>query len=387
MFLTDRSAAMDRKLLRSILFIVTYTLLLALVLIKFDDIMTLVGDTLGLLRPLFIGFAIAFVLNRPCQFFFRLYRRGLGKQGEGLSRGLAVLSSYIALLAIITAIFSFVLPKLGKSVQIFASQLNGYVSNLQSWANQLAQYLHLEDLDLINFSSLQSYLKGAIDAILTTMSTAAPHLISFTGGIISALVTLVLAIVFSIYMLGGRETLLAQCRRVLNAYVPQKPAAVILDVVHLTADTFTNFVSGQLIEACILGGLCALGMLFIQPDYAALIGVIIGVSALVPVAGAYVGAILSAFLLLMVSPIRALIFLVFLVILQQIEGNVIYPRVVGTSIGLPGIWVLTAVTLGGGLFGLVGVLFSVPTASILYTLLKRDVRRRLRSSGQDSSTT
>ena len=373
---------MDRKLLKSILFIVTYTLLLGLVLIKFDEITGLLGEMLALLRPLFIGFGIAFVLNRPCQFFFRLYHKALGKRGETAGQGLAVLSSYIMLLLIIGAIFAFVLPKLGESIQIFASQLNGYIANLQVWANQIAEYFNLTDINLINFTSLQTYLKGAIDAVLTTMSTAAPHLISFTGGIISGIVTLVLAIVFSIYMLGGRETLLGQCRRVLTAYVPPKPAAVVLDVVHLTADTFTNFVSGQLTEACILGGLCALGMLFIQPDYAALIGVIIGVSALVPVAGAYVGAILSAFLLVMVSPVRALIFLVFLVILQQIEGNVIYPRVVGTSIGLPGIWVLAAVTVGGGLFGLVGVLFSVPVASILYTLIKRDVRKRLRTAGE-----
>ena len=148
-------------------------------------------------------------------------------------------------------------------------------------------------------------------------------------------------------------------------------------VVRLTSDTFTNFISGQLIEACILGGLCALGTIFIQADYAALVGVIIGVSALIPVAGAYLGALLSAFLLVMVNPVRALVFLIFLAVLQQIEGNIIYPRVVGTSIGLPGIWVLAAVTVGGGMFGLLGVLLSVPVASVLYTLLRQDVRRRL----------
>ncbi len=158
-------------------------------------------------------------------------------------------------------------------------------------------------------------------------------------------------------------------------------------VIQLTADIFSSFVSGQLIEACILGGLCALGTLFIQPDYAALIGVIIGVSALIPVAGAYVGAILSAFLLVMVNPVRALIFLIFLAVLQQIEGNVIYPRVVGTSIGLPGIWVLAAVTVGGGLFGLLGVLLSVPVASVVYALIKRDVRRRLTEKGENPAET
>ena len=213
--------------------------------------------------------------------------------------------------------------------------------------------------------------------MLAFLSDLGPHLLEFTSGLVSMVVTGVLALVFSIYMLSGKERLLSQCRRLLRAYVPPKFADPILDVVHLTGDTFTHFVTGQLIEACILGGLCSIGMLFIQPDYAPLIGVIIGSSALIPVAGAYIGAILSALLLLMVSPLKAVTFLIFLVILQQIEGNVIYPKVVGTSIGLPGIWVLAAVTVGGGLMGLVGVLLSVPIASVLYTLLRRDVHRRL----------
>lgn len=158
---------------------------------------------------------------------------------------------------------------------------------------------------------------------------------------------------------------------------PKKVYDVVLDVAALTAETFSRFVSGQITEACILGGLTFLGMVILRLDYALLIAVLIGVSALVPVVGAYVGAITSALLLVMVDPIDALIFLIFLICLQQIEGNVIYPRVVGTSLGLPGIWVLTAVTVGGGLFNLAGVLLSVPVTSILYALLRRDVRKRL----------
>ena len=206
---------------------------------------------------------------------------------------------------------------------------------------------------------------------------------AFTGNLMSVIVTLVLAVVFSVYMLSGRERLLHQCRKVLYAYLPERWAVRVHSVAKLSAVTFTNFVSGQLLEACILGGLCAAGMLFIQADYAPLIGVIVGISALIPVAGAYIGAGVSAFLLMMVSPVRALIFLVFLLVLQQIEGNVIYPRVVGTSIGLPGLWVLTAVTVGGGLFGLLGIMLSVPLCSVLYALLRQDVARRTALSGKD----
>ena len=366
---------MDKKLMRSILVLITYTGLLVLVLLKADVLWSWAGRVLHGMRPLFIGFAIAFVLNRPCALFERMYARGLqGGRGERAIRPMAVLTSYVLLLVVLTALVSFVLPKVGDSVRLFADGLGGYVANLQAWINELSTRLDYEALDL---SWLSTYLKGLLDGVLSSAKDAINHLMMLTSGVLSLVVTLVLAIVFSIYMLAGQHRLSAQCGRVIRAYLPPKYVDYTMRVVRLTADTFTNFVSGQIIEACILGMLCAGGMFFIQADYAPLIGVIVGTSALIPVAGAYIGAILSAFLLLMISPVRALVFLAFLCVLQQIEGNVIYPRVVGTSIGLPGIWVLTAVTLGGSLFGLLGVLLSVPVASVLYTLLRQDVRRRL----------
>ena len=352
---------MPKQWMRSVLLIITYTVLLVLGLMRSDWIFGLLGQILSGCRPLFIGFAIAFILNRPCAFFCRHYERNLGKRWRKLGRPLAVLTSYLALIAVIVALFSFVLPQVVESIRMLAGSLGGYIANLQTLLNQAADYLDWE--------------------AVTSVSNAATQVVMVTGNIISMFVTLVLAVVFSIYMLAGKEKLLSQGRRLLRAYLPERWADRVSGVIQLTADIFSSFVSGQLIEACILGGLCALGTLFIQPDYAALIGVIIGVSALIPVAGAYIGAILSAFLLVMVNPVRALIFLIFLAVLQQIEGNVIYPRVVGTSIGLPGIWVLAAVTVGGGLFGLLGVLLSVPVASVVYALIKRDVRRRLTEQG------
>ena len=251
---------------------------------------------------------------------------------------------------------------------------------------ELLSYLNMDNaiFELLpDIPELTSYLRNLLNGLVQGLSNTVMGVVFLTSSLISMVVTGMLSIIFSIYMPGGRKKLLPQCRRLLRAYTPSGVARTgCPEVVRLTSDTFTNFVTGQLIEACILGALCAAGMLFIQADYAPLVGVIIGVSALIPVAGAYIGAILGAFLLVMVSPFEALIFLVFLGILQQIEGNVIYPRVVGTSIGLPGIWVLMAVTVGGGLFGLPGILLSVPTASVLYALLKQDVRRRLdRQSG------
>ena len=377
---------MTQKTTRSILMIITYTVLLILFLMKFDWIWGMVMQFVGAMNPFFIGFAIAFALNRPCQFFRSFYSRRLGKKGDRLALPLAVVSSYLCVLVIVFALVSFVLPQVAASVSLFATRLEGYVANLQVWANDLFEYFHAEEiLAGIDFSGLDDHLKKLMNGMLAVASDTMGSILAFTGSVMSMVVTLVLSLVFSIYMLAGRDTLLAQCRKLLYAYAPRPWAERIHEVVRLSGVTFTNFVSGQLLEACILGGLCAIGMLFIQPDYAPLIGVIIGISALIPVAGAYVGAILSAFLLMMVSPVRALVFLVFLVILQQIEGNVIYPRVVGTSIGLPGLWVLTAVTVGGGLFGLLGIMLSVPVCSVLYTLLRRDVayRAQLREEARE----
>ena len=369
--------SMDKKLFKSILLLITYTVVLVMVLSRLGLIAGGVAWVLGLVKPLLIGFALAFVLNRPCHFFFRLYDRGLSRtRARGAARPLAVVTSYLVLILAIAAIFSFVVPKLVESIQTFALNLGGYLANVQGWYNDIIAYFHL-DVEALDLSGLNDVLKNLFNYVLGFLSDLGPHLLELTSGIVSMVVTGVLSLVLSIYMLSGRDTLMSQCRRVLRAYVPARFADPLTDVVHLTADTFTRFVTGQLIEACILGGLCAAGMLFIQADYAPLIGVIIGASAIIPVAGAYIGAIVSALLLVMVSPIKALVFLVFLVVLQQIEGNVIYPKVVGTSIGLPGIWVLAAVTIGGGVGGLVGVLLSVPVASVLYALLRRDVHKRL----------
>lgn len=377
---------MDKKLTKSVLLIITYAVLLVLALLKFDVLWSLVGALVGALSPFFVGFAIAFVLSRPCDFFARQYGRVLRGRGATLARPLAVVSSYLVLIVAVGALFSFVLPKVGESIALFVGSMGGYLDNLQRWLDQLVRTLDLQALEnlKIDFSSLNTYLNRLLNGLLQTMSSAAGQVLVMTGSIFGFIVNLVLSTVFSIYMLSGGHTLKRQCRKVLVAYLPSPWADQVQRVVDITARTFSSFVSGQLVEACIIGGLCATGMLFIQADYAPLIGIIVGVSALIPVAGAYLGAIISAFLLVMVSPVKALIFLIFLVILQQVEGNVIYPRVVGTSIGLPGIWVLAAVTVGGGLFGLLGVLLSVPVASVLYTLLRQDVSRRLEENDDSS---
>ncbi|HJC40687.1 MAG TPA: AI-2E family transporter [Candidatus Intestinimonas pullistercoris] len=373
---------MDKKLFRSLLLLITFTVGLIFVIVRFDDLWQFAAALLSNFTPLFAGLAIAFVLTQPCAFFRRHLDRALG--GTPLAKAsvpLAVLLSYLLLFGVVAALVAFVIPQFVSSVGTFLSNLEGYMRQAQVWVNSFMEWFNVEGQALTGMdqllSRLDQVLRNVFNSTLDALSNVVPFLLNFTTNLVSVVVTSVLALVFSIYMLAGKDTLLGQCRRVLKAYLPKPLCDAVLDVTALTAGTFSRFVTGQVTEAIILGCLTFLGMLLLRLDYAPLISVLIGVSALVPIVGAYVGAATSALLLLMVSPMKALIFLVFLVCLQQFEGNVIYPRVVGTSLGLPGIWVLAAVTVGGGLFDFLGMLLSVPIASILYTLLKRDVRRRL----------
>ena len=374
---------MDSKLFRNLILLITYAVALVVVIVKIDVILDWSSGVLLAFRPIFIGFAIAFILSRPCNFFVRVYTRGLGRKWEGLARPLAVGTAYVILFAVIGVLVSLVVPELTSSIQRFVGNMNVYAANLQRIFEFLVDRLSLEALANLNLSErINEILSNAFKQVLNTLTGTVPHLISATSTLVSAVVTTVISFVFSVYMLSGAPRLTQQCRRLVVVYLPERVSRHVLEVVRLTADTFTRYVSGQLIEACILGSLCFVGMVLFRFDYAPLISVVIGVSALIPVAGAYIGAILAALLLAMISPVKALWFLLYLVVLQQLEGNLIYPRVVGSSLGLPGIWVLAAVTVGSSLLGFVGLVISVPVTAVIYTILKYDMRKRL--SGKEA---
>lgn len=367
---------MDRRLFRSLLLLISFAVGLVFVIVRMDELWKGISVLLSIFLPLFAGLIIAFVLSRPRDLFLSFFQHGLGKTKLArASLPLAVLCSYLLFFGVIAAVVAFVIPQLAISMERFLLNLNDYMEQAQLWVNGLVTRFHLEQLDL---SRLDQTFKDLFSGVLSAMSNTLPWLIGFTGSLVSMAITAVLSLVFSVYMLAGKEKLLAQCRHVLRAYTPPRFYHAAVEVASLTAGTFSRFVAGQVIEACILGVLTFSGMVILRLDYPLLIGVLIGVSALVPIVGTYVGGATSALLLAMIRPMEAVIFLIFLVLLQQFEGNVIYPRVVGTSLGLPGIWVLAAVTVGGGIFGFGGMLLSVPIAAVLYTLLKRDVRARLR---------
>lgn len=367
---------MYNKPFRQRALLITYIALLALVVLKFDRVMGIVSYTLSAFAPVLIGFALAFVLSRPCAFFDRQYRRLFRNKRPGLCKALAVVTCYLALLLVVALAFVLILPQLYESIAALVSRVSANIPAIEAWVNeQLVRF----NLTQLNLQSLLPNLKDIITGVLDTLSSALPHILSFTGSLLSYSITLVSAVMLSVYMLAGRSRLSDQFYRIMIAYTSPKTAKSVIRIIRLSADTFTRFLSGQLIESCILGVLCFIGMVILRFPYAPLISVIIGISAIIPIAGAYIGAAIAALLLVMVNPVQAFWFLVFLVILQQLEGNLIYPRVVGSSIGLPGLWVLAAVIVGGTLFGVLGMLLSVPATSVIYTLLRQDVNRRISS--------
>lgn len=377
---------MDKNLFRRLILLITYAVVLVAVIVKLDAVTGWLGAVAVAFQPLVIGGVIAFVLNRPCNFFAKQYEKILPEKGQKAARPLAVASSYLVVILLICILVSMVVPELIHSIETFIGNISTYAANFQDLYDWVVDKLDLEQLADLDLSSgindtLQKLLSGVLDALTNTL----PHLITMTSVVVSGVVTGVISLVFSVYILSGAPKLTGQCRRLVLAYLPERVSKPLLSVARLTIDTFTKYISGQVVEACILGGLCFLGMCLFHFAYAPLISVIVGVSALIPVAGAYLGAGISAVLLVMIDPLQALWFLVFLVTLQQLEGNLIYPRVVGSSMGLPGLWVLAAVTVGGAMLGLPGIVLSVPTAAVLYTLLKQDLRQRIAAKSDEST--
>jgi predicted PurR-regulated permease PerM len=366
---------MDKRMFKSLLLLISFTAVLVFVIIKIDTILSVLGSMVVILNPLLIGFALAFILNRPNMFFVSLYKKLLSKSKiKKAIEPLAICTTFIILIICIGVIMAFVIPQLTSSVQLLVTKSRDYLTGMQTFIADMTQRLHLKNLDLTKLDSIyNSFISGLNDIAVK----AVPNILTFTTSIVSFLFTIIIAFIFSIYMLVGKQTLIRQVKSLVYAYLPENASNNLTEFTKLVADTFTKYVAGQILFSIILGFLCFFGMLIFGFSYPLLISIIITVTALIPVIGSYIGCSLSFLLLLMVSPTSALWFLLFIFILQQSAGSFVYPRIVGGSIGLPGIWVLLAVTVGGSMFGFPGMILSVPVASLLYTLLKRSVAYRL----------
>ncbi len=344
--------------------------------------------SLGLLAvgagfPLALGAVIAYAVNILMStyegWYFPNSRQPLVVKSR---RPVCLLLAYTSLIGIVLLIVRMILPELIQSVTLLLQELTPLLRQLSVKLNtlnsgQLAALSGLFAADgTVNWQELAT---KAVNFLLTGLGGVMGSLVSLISATVSAAFTAIVSVIFSIYLLMGKEKLSRQCALVLKTYLKPGWYSRLLYFLETLHSCFRRFVVGQCTEAVILGLLCMGGMLLFQFPYASMVGTLIGFTALIPVAGAYIGAGVGAFMIFTVSPIKALLFLVFISVLQQLEGNLIYPKVVGSSIGLPGIWVLAAVTIGGGVLGVGGMLLAVPLAAAFYQILREDVAKRNRS--------
>ena len=369
----------DKKSIRKLFFLVVGCIFVYWLLHETERFRTLWNWITTLLSPFVIGATLAFIINVP----LRAIERYLGfiKQ-EGLRRTASIVLTLIAIALVIYGVFALLVPQISDTIMIlipkvtdFFLRMEGEIEEFLQSNPELLEWVYANTgMETFDWTGLiqqaATVLKNSLAAIATGALTA-------FGSIASALVNAVIGLVFSLYCLARKEILARQGRKLLYSFAPERIADEIIRVMRLTNSTFSNFISGQCLEAVILGCLFAVSMAIFGMPYIPLISVLIGVTALVPIVGAFVGCALGAFFILVNNPIQALLFVAMFLVLQQIEGNLIYPKVVGTSIGLPGMWVLVAVTVGGEVMGIAGMLVMIPLASVCYTLLREFTNKRV----------
>ncbi len=350
-----------------------------LFVIKFDSLVKVGALAAEAAFPLLLGCVTAYAVNIPLKRIEKLYfpnsRRSLVTKTR---RPVCIALSFAFLAAVAFLVIQIVVPELISSIQLIMEEIPPLLDTGWQWA-----VVQLDELP-----ALQDYLKGANINWQDVARRTFDLLAAGAGGLFNSVITLVtrvfgavvngvVALIFAIYLLSAKEKLKRQAVRFLQAFVKPKTKEQICYVVREVHETFTSFIVGQCVEAVIIGTLCAILMSVLRLPYAVMTGTVVGATALIPMVGAYIGAAVGAFMVFTVSPVQALVFVIALVILQQAEGNLIYPRVVGSSIGLPGLWVLAAVTIGGGVMGIPGMLLGVPLAASVYRLLGKEIAARI----------
>ena len=330
----------------------------------------------SILFPFILGGCLAFILNIPMTFFVKKFSKikkinNKQQKNKGL-RIVSIIFAIIVIVLVLALVIRLIVPELIEVVKVLIDNIPYCIEELTNFIEN-----HVDGTLDIN-SMIQGIdteeIKNQIMSFIPNVVTSS---ISIVGGIVGGISKFIIALIFAIYILIDKEKLKKQATKVLHAYLSTEKANKIVSIGSITSDIFKKFFTVQCLEATILGTLCVIGMLILRIPYAVPIGVLIGVTALIPIVGAFIGVIVGVILIVAVNPVKVIVFVLFVLILQQIEGNLIYPRVVGNSLGLPGMWVLFAVTIGGGLGGILGMLVSVPIATVFYTLIKKDVNKKI----------
>lgn len=369
----------DKKLMHRLFVLIAGCIVFAWLVLDTKRATDLFLEIWNLFSPFVAGAGIAFVFNVP----MRAIERQLdGMRRQGMRRALAIVLTILAVVLVFMFVMELLVPQIRLTAASLMETIPAFVDRTAKNLVQLMEdnpdmkewILNATNLESLDWSSMLKELLAFIGNQISGLTTNA---VSVIGGLTSRIVNLVIALVFSIYCLNRKEILARQGRRILYSILPEKWSDEVVRVLRLTNSTFSNFISGQCLEACILGCLFAVTMAVLKMPYIPLVSVVIAVTALIPVVGAFVGCVVGAFFILVNNPFQAVTFVIMFLILQQLENNLIYPRVVGTSIGLPGMWVLMAVTVGGRIMGVGGMLVMIPLTSVLYTLAREFTDKRL----------
>lgn len=339
-----------------------------------------------LFTPVITGGCIAFILNVPMHGLEKLWDLIFAKKGsktaDKLRRPICLTLSIILVIGILFAVVFMILPEFISSLKSLINSIPRFASNIEGWWDGILEFGReygavIPDLT-VDTDKLMDMALSLFNSLFGTGNSLFNQTINFTGNIISGIASFFISFIFAVYLLAGKEKLAANSKRVLYAYVSEKRADSIVELSSMTNKTFFGFVTGQLTEAIILGFLCFVGMQIFSFPYPVVVSVLVGITALIPLFGAFIGTAIGAFLILLTSPVKAFWFVVFIIILQQIEGNLIYPRVVGKSVGLPGLWVLVSVTVFGSAFGMLAMLISVPLCAVVYNVFRATVVDRIK---------
>ena len=375
----------DKKTVRNIFLIAVGAIAFYWVLNETEEFKNLWTALTGMFSPFILGAAIAFILNVP----MRVVEKPLKFiQNESLRRTVAIILTLLIMVLAITSVVLLLIPQITETIQLLIPKLIDFVLKVETTLMEflgenpeLLQWVSTTtDLQSLDWAGL---IQKAASMLKNSVSVIASSAFSAVGGVTSAIVDLLIGLVFALYCLARKEILARQGRRILYSVLPEHFSDETIRILRLTSSTFSNFISGQCLEALILGCLFAVCMSIFKMPYIPLVSVLIAVTALIPLVGAFVGCFLGAFFIMVNDPIQALIFIAMFLVLQQIEGNLIYPKVVGTSIGLPGMWVLLAVAVGGDLMGVAGMLVMIPISSVMYALIREFTNKRIAERGID----
>ncbi|MGN0552337.1 MAG: AI-2E family transporter [Oscillospiraceae bacterium] len=360
--------------------------LLFIAVTYWKNVAALLSAVIGAAAPLLLGCVVAYVINIPMSFYERHYfPKKKGKFFAVSRRPVCLIGAFLTVLAVAALVIGLVIPQLADCFSLIAAEFPGMFKKFLEYAQQL-DFMPEKIIASLSEIDLKSQMSSIIEKLTSGIGNVVGSVVSVVASVFSGVVTALVSIIFAVYLLMAKDTLGAQWKRIMKRYASEKLNNKFRYIVSVLNDCFHRYIVGQCTEAVILGALCTVGMLIFGFPYALMIGALTAFTALIPIAGAYIGAGVGAFMILTESPIKALLFLVFIVVLQQIEGNLIYPKVVGTSIGLPGIWVLAAVTVGGGIFGILGMMLGVPVAAAVYRIVRDDVNKvNTQSSKKDTA--